>query len=559
MSATSSVRPAHPSLREAVRALPRDDKRILVALLVASLISLLLGVLYALVTVIARSGLIAVPLDIAHKAITLHATVAFYYWLYFAHAGVLLLILRVRTEGVDKFQWRGAFWAGFALMGAGFVLNQVATLRGAAVLYSADVPLSGDFANVAYVYVGYLLFTVGLVLLGLGALRTAIEPKRLARIREWSVTTFGIVMWWSLVIVSGVAALGTYGPALQWSLSGGGAVDFDYTMKWQEMFHIMHYLPIMATVILWYVLTEAVTGVKSIFSPILSKAVFSIYLLIIPPTALYHSFLSPGVSPALKAMAGVLGLLISVPTVLVFLIVVTSLEVSARAEGVRGVFGWLKELPWRNPTFVAVAMAAVAAVAGGALSNVLLQEGFAGRISDTFFVPAYFHFFTVGMVTLTLLGGFAYLLPPLVGARLRHARALVIIPYLLVAGVYLFGTAGVAAGYLGVPRRTFQLEYAVEVSPLWVPLMGLVGVGGIIMSAALLWYLAALCSTLVRRPLAEGTEGVLEDPLPTPRLVRPGDHPAWGALIATGILLIAMLALTYLTFRLMTRPPGGGG
>lgn len=49
-----------------------------------------------------------------------------------------------------------------------------------------------------------------------------------------------------------------------------------YSMAWSVLFHNMHYLPLMATVTLWYVLVENVTGVKSDFGQQFSKVAFSI-------------------------------------------------------------------------------------------------------------------------------------------------------------------------------------------------------------------------------------------------------------------------------------------
>ncbi|NIP74208.1 MAG: cytochrome C oxidase subunit I, partial [Gammaproteobacteria bacterium] len=103
---------------------------------------------------------------------------------------------------------------------------------------------------------------------------------------------------------------------------------------------------------------------------------------------------------------------------LVFLIIVASLESHARAQGGRGLFGWLRMLPWGNPAMAAMGMAVVNLALGGALSFVLIQEKLAPLLSDTFFVPAYFHFLTLGTVTLTLIAVLLYVVPGLTGRPL---------------------------------------------------------------------------------------------------------------------------------------------
>ncbi len=541
-------------LREGTRALERQDRRILATLFTLSLAAFALGVIYALITVLGRAGFFAESIPTLHKALTLHGTTAFYYWLYFVQAALLLLLIPVFSDGVNRFHWRPALWIGTALMGAGFLINQYASLFGASVLYGASAPLSGQFPNAKAVYVGYMLLTTGLVLLALAAIRTALEAKRGGR--EWSSITFAAVMWWGLVLVTALAASNAYLPTLGWLISGG-AMSFNYEMKWHVMFHNMHYLPLMSTVLMWYVLAEATTGVKSIYSERLSKSIFAIYLITIPPTSLYHAFLSPGIPEILKVIASILGLLISVPTIMVFLLIVTSLETGARAHGAQGWLGWMRALPWRNPAFSAMAMAMLCAAAGGALSNVLLQHGFANRISDTFFVPAYFHFFTVGTVSLTFLGALACVLPAMkIHGRLWRPNVLVRLPHVLAFGVYLFGSAGVAAGYLGAPRRTFELDYAGAASPMWETLMILVGVGGVIMAAVLLIYAYGLIRTAFTFPSA--SRPIEELPQPDFRSPEARQYPAWSGLFAMGLLLGAMMILTTLTFRLMTSIGGGG-
>lgn len=101
-----------------------------------------------------------------------------------------------------------------------------------------------------------------------------------------------------------------------------------------------------------------------------------------------------------------LSLFISVPTIAVFLVIMSSLEAHARACGAGGLFGWLRMLPWQVPAMTAIGMAVVNLALGGIFAFVLIRERLAPLLSDTLFVPAYFHFLTIGIVTLTLLAAF---------------------------------------------------------------------------------------------------------------------------------------------------------
>jgi cytochrome c oxidase subunit 1 len=207
----------------------------------------------------------------------------------------------------------------------------------------------------------------------------------------------------------------------------------------------------------------------------------------------------------------------------------------------------------------AMGFAVVNLALGGALSFVLIQEKLAPLLSDTFFVPGYFHFLTVGTVTLTFLAAFAYVLPALTGRPLWRPQVLRWMPHLASAGLLLFGGAGVAAGYLGVPRRVLEISYDGAAPAAWTTLMSIVGVGGALMSAALVVYVYAFVRTImparramVGRPLTEVRWGG----------VAIDGGRAWTGPLAVVVLLGLTVVFTGLAFEVMRALPlaatGGG-
>ncbi len=305
------------------------------------------------------------------------------------------------------------------------------------------------------------------------------------------------------MLVSAIGGVNAFLQPMLWSFGWSEGVS-GYTMSWHVLFHNMHYLPLMATVVLWYVLIQNITGVTSIFGPTFSKVVFSLYLIFVPPTSLYHMFLEPDLDEAVRIVGSILSLFISVPTVLVFIVIVASLETHARAQSARGLFGWMRLLPWGNPVMSAMGMATLNLALGGVFSLVLIQEKFAVLLSDTFFVPGYFHFLTVGTVSLTFIAMLIYVIPALTAHRCWRPAVLARLPYFLTTGLALFGIGGIWAGYHGVPRRIFDLNYHVDV-PLehvdapfvWGTLMGVIGAGSLLMAVTLSIYLYALIRMLV--------------------------------------------------------------
>ena len=361
-------------------------------------------------------------------------------------------------------------------------------------------------------------------------------------------------------MVSAIAGANAFLPPMLWTFGLREAVS-GYTMSWSVLFHNVHYLPLMATMVLWYVLMENVTGVKSIFGPNFSKIVFALYLIFVPPTSLYHMFLEPDLAEAVRVVGSLLSLFIAVPTVLVFLVIIASLETHARAQGARGLFGWMKALPWDNPAMAAVGMATVNLALGGVFSLVLIQEKLAILLSDTFFVPGYFHFLTVGAVSLTFIATLIYVIPALTAHQCWRPNILAKLPYVLTIGLVLFGTGGIWAGFHGVPRRIFDLSYHVD-DPLehidapfvWGTLMGVIGAGSLLMTIVLVIYAYALVRMLISACREVGV------PWENLRVVSWGGSDiegqrAWVGPLSVCALVAGMFFFTALSFEILEGVP----
>jgi cytochrome c oxidase subunit 1 len=465
-----------------------------------------------------------------------------------------MILVTVYTDGAERLAWRPAAWTGLAFMVAGFAFSELMPALGAIVLYDGNPELvQFEPIKAGFFYLGYILLAVGLFLVALASIATALRPKFAGKIDSWSAISFAAVAWAGLLMVSAVAAINAFLPAMLWTFGLGPPVP-DYAMGWNILFHNVHYLPLMATVVIWYVLVEVLAGVKSIFGQRFSKIVFASYLIFVPPTSLYHMFLEPNLADTVKVVGSLLSLFIGVPTVLVFLIIVVSLEAHARARGGRGLFGWLRLLPWHNPAMAAVGMAVVNLALGGAFSFVLIQEQLAPLLSDTFFVPAYFHFLTLGTVTLTFIAAMLYVVPGLTGHRLWRASLLAKLPYVITFGLVIFGFAGLMAGYMGVPRRVFDVAYEGNAPALWGYLMVVVGVGAVFMAVGLAGYVYGLARMLFGQV---GGSGAAAAALP---VVSWGGtviarQAAWVGPLSVLILVGAMYVFTILGFELMQRLP----
>lgn len=547
--------------------LPASDRALLLVLAAAALVALLLGLGFGLATGLARGGFLAAFLgglddETGYRLMTLHGTDAFFYWLSLAQAFLLLVLVLGGSAGSRRLTARPAAWTGAVAMIAGFVLSQWGAWAGAPLLYDAPPELAMDPTPAfAAIHGGYLLLAAGSALLAGAAIATALAAKRKAG-GEWSSIAFAAVAWAGLLLVSAVAAFNAFGPALLWAL-GFGSLPPDYSTAWHLLFHNMHYLPLLATVVVWYALVQELTGVHSIFGAAFSKVAFAAYLVFVPPTSLYHMFLEPDLPETVRTLGSLLSLFIGVPTVLVFLVLTASLEVRARELGARGLFGWIGRLPWRHPAMAAIGAAVVNLALGGAFSFVLIQEKLAPLLSDTFMVPGYFHFLTLGTVTLTFLAGFSVALPALTGRALRAPAWLVRLSWLATAGLLVFGAAGIAAGYRGVPRRAISVAYEGLAPPAWSALMAWVGVGAGIMGVAMIAYVAIVAASLIGRARADAPVAATAWSNHEPGAAAALPARAWTGPLAVFVLIAAMGAFTALAFNTLAGLPvavsGGGG
>lgn len=540
----------------AVGALPRGDRALIAALIATALGTLALGVLLGLGTALARAGLLPLDPETGYRLLTGHGVLAFFDWLYLGQGALLLVLAATQARPRPALALARLGWLGFALIAAGLAASLVGAWSGPPLLYDGTPELARlEPAAAAPFYLGYLLLALGLAAIALTAIATALAGRRETGGAEWSALGFGSIAWAGLLLVTALAMLAVFAPAASWSL-GLAAEPADHQTRWHLLFHNLHYLPLMGTVLVWYALVRDLAGVASVFGGRFSKLVFSLYLLFVPPTSLYHMFLEPDLAPAVRVLGSILSLFVGVPTIAVFLILAISLEVHARAQGAKGLFGWLRVLPWREPAMSALAMAVVNLALGGTLAFVLIQEQLAPLLSDTFFVPGYFHLLTIGTVSLTLLGAFAYILPALAGGVARPSALLRRLPYLISPALWVFAFAGVAAGLQGLPRRVIDAGYDGAAPAGWAVSMTAVALAGLAMAAGLLAYVVGLAAAWRRgteRAEAPGSLAAGRGTIAGSGAV--SGVSAWTGPAAVLLLLLAMYAATAVAFELMQALP----
>jgi cytochrome c oxidase subunit 1 len=549
-----------PTYTERLAALPATDRLLIQSMAAVALLALLLGILAGVATALVRGGFLHVDLADGYRFLTVHGVSIFFYWLFITQTA-LLLGLAACEQGTGL-AWRRLAWLAFALMLVGLGLSMVGSVAGTPLLYNGSPELVRDNPRELLLFnLGYSLLGMGLLVLPASAIVTLLRPRWAGQQATLSAVGFALFTWAGFLVVTGFAALYTFVPGVLWAL-GVGPFPVSHGTRWHIVFHNMHYLPLMATVILWYVLMQVLTGVKSVFGECFSKIVFSMYLVFVPPTSLYHMFLEPDLPKVVQVAGSMLSLFVSVPTLTAFLIIVASLEVHARAQGGRGLFGWISLLPWRHPAMSAMGVAVLSMALGLVFAFVLIQGQLAPLLSDTFFVPGYFHFFTLGTVSITLLAALAVVLPALGGRALWHPEILRWMPWVALLGLLVFGATGITAGYLGVPRRVMDVSYQQQAPAIWQTLMVAVALSGSLMATALLVFAGGIAASLLperqRHRSAPGLSVSWGDS------VLQASTSAWVGPVSILLIVAAMYVFSAAGFELMQALPitalsGGGG
>jgi cytochrome c oxidase subunit 1 len=539
--------------------LPGADRQLLQGMAAVALLALFIGVLAGVATALVRGGLVSVGIADGYRFLTVHGVGIFFYWLFTTQTALLLGL--AACEHGKGLAWRPLAGLTFGLMLLGLVLSMVGSVSGTPLLYNGSPELVRDNPrDLLQFNLGYSLLGLGLMLMPVSAIVTLLRPHWQGHQDKLSSVGFALFAWAGFLVVTGFAALYTFVPGVLWAL-GVGPFPLSHGTRWHIVFHNMHYLPLMATVILWYVLVQVLTGVKSVFGERFSKIVFSMYLVFVPPTSLYHMFLEPDLPKVVQVAGSMLSLFVSVPTLTAFLIIVALLEVHARSHGGRGLFGWIRLLPWRNPAMSAIGVSVLSMAFGLVFAFVLIQGQLAPLLSDTFFVPGYFHFFTVGTVSMTLLAALSMVLPALGGRPLWKPHVLRWMPWLALAGLLVFGAAGITAGYMGVPRRVMDVSYQQQAPALWHSLMLAVALGGSVMAAALLVFASGIAASLL--PKRQSGDSVSEMVVAWGGTAVKAGSKAWVGPVSILAIVAAMYAFSAVGFELMQSLPisasGGGG
>ncbi|MFW2334436.1 b(o/a)3-type cytochrome-c oxidase subunit 1 [Ilumatobacter sp.] len=427
--------------------------------------------------------------------------------------------------------------AGFITMIIGLLMAAVPMLLDqATVLYTFYPPLEASWAF----YMGLTLVVVGSWIEGVGFYLTLRAWRQDNRgVRSPFIALGGVInaaMWQIATLGVAVEMLTMLIP---WSLglTDGTDPSLARTYFWFTG-HPLVYFWLLPAYVSWYGMLPKQAGGK-LFSDSLARLAFWMFLIVSVPVGFHHQFVDPGVPQIWKWIHAALTYSVFFPSMITAFTVIASLEYAARQRGGSGLIGWVRALPWNDPSVTTQLLAGILFMFGGigGLTNASYNINLV--IHNTAWVPGHFHLTVATAVTLSFIGITYWMVPHLTGKQLWGRRTALVQAWTWFVGMVIFSNAMHMLGLLGAPRRT-PLGEAPYVPDEWNGHLLRVSIGGTILLVSVILYLLVMYKT-VRGPKA-AAEDVPEVPI-AESLRHPQLTPVWldrfkPWLIAAAVLLV---------------------
>lgn len=515
----------------------RSDGKLVLAHVLFAFAALLVGGIAGMLQGMVRGGTITLPANIGYyELLTAHGVLmALIFTTYFI-VGFLYSGVSHTLGGKLLPAARKLGWAGYLLMSTGTVIGVVVILLGkATVLYTFYAPMKAS----PWFYIALALVVIGSWLSGFGIFyqyskwkkgnRGTISPlfayMSVVTMLLWQVATIGVAIE---VVVQ----------LIPWSFGWVDTVNvvLSRTLFWY-FGHPLVYFWLLPAYICWYVVIPKIIGGK-IFSDSLARLSFILFLLFSIPVGFHHQLMEPGISSFWKFLQVVLTFMVIIPSLMTAFSIFATFEMNGRAKGAKGLFGWVKVLPWKDVRFFAPFMGMLIFIPAGAGGIINASNQMNAVVHNTLWVTGHFHLTVATSVALTFFGIVYWLIPAVTGRKLtpRLNRAGIIQTLIWCVGMFIMSGSMHTVGLLGSPRRTAYTTYDDHPTALlWMPYHVAMAVGGIILFVGVILIVCNVIA-LLRAPKGE-TEypiGEVSDASETtPRFLE-----RWGLWLGIAVALI---------------------
>ncbi len=473
-----------------------------------------------------------------YQGLTAHGVAnALFFTFAFSNAFLPLITSRALARPLKMPLLHASLWT---LVAANALVIFAVTTNRASVLYTSYAPLQAHWTY----YLGLVLLVVSSYVAAahlfvlLAGWRRENPGRRIPLLAFICVATYA--MW---LLASLGVAVSFIGFLLPWSLGILERTDplLNRTLFWFTG-HAIVYVWLLPAYISWYALIPRQVGGKLVSDP-LTRLVFIMFLLLSVPTGFHHQYTDPGISTQMKAFHALLTFGVFYPSLATAFSVVASLEIGGRARGGRGLLGWIRTLPWGDPSVAAQLLAMFTFVFGGITGLINASYTVNQVVHNTAWIPGHFHMTVGSAVALTLMGVAYWLIPYLTDRALWGRKWAVAQTWLYAVGVLILARGLISGGLEGMPRRTFLVEATYDKEP-WALAGALTAIGGTLMTAGALLFFVVVLMTIWR-----GERGAGPRDIPFAEALLPATDRGWDVkLDRIGWWLVAAVVLVLIAY-----------
>ena len=532
----------------------KQDSTLALTFFVVSFIALLIGGILGLLQGLERAGVMTMPTWFDYyQTLTAHGFI-----LIVVFTGAFLIgylyggVSHVLGGLLPKVRKMG--WTSFGLITFGTVLTTSQVVIGeASVLYTFYPPMAASPA-----------FYIGLVFIVLGLWTAAFGI--FINVAHWRKNHKGQHIPLFAYFATGIFILlfgGTIGVTVEvfmlipWALGWTETINvmLSRTLFW-SFGHTLVNVWYLTAVSAWYVAVPKIIGGRQ-FSDTLARMVVFLLVIMNIPGGFHHQIVDPGFTEGLKYMHVFMSLAIGFPSLMTAFAMFATFERTGRKKGAKGLFGWVKMLPWKDVRFLAPFIAMVAFIPGGAGGIAQTNFQLNQVVHNTLFITGHFHI-TVGVSVALTFFGIAYWLVPHLSKRVMTSamnKLAIIQVALWVVGMLIMSGAMHTVGLFGAPRRTAFTDYFDSLQAAgWNPYYMLIAIGGtlLIISVCLVVYI--VFHLMFKAPNGE-TEfpiaEVEEDAPATPKWTE-----RWSLWILIMVIVVSMGYVIPLVDLIVNAPPG---
>jgi len=480
------------------------DSRLALWHILIAYVALTLGGVAGILQGLVRGGMIELPYGIGYyQLLTAHGVLMALVFTTFFIIGFLYAGM-VRTTGPLLSTVNRIGWIGFLMMTVGTVLGVIMVLLNkATVLYTFYAPMKAS----PWFYIALVLIVVG---------SWCAFVAILSQLRYWKRTHKGklsplfafmaastMILWFVATLGVAVSVLLQFIP---WSF---GWVDTINVLISRTLFwyfgHPLVYFWLLPAYACWYVIIPKIIGGK-IFSDSMARLSFMLFLLFSIPVGFHHQLMEPGISPTWKYVQVVLTFLVVIPSLMTAFSMFASFELYGRSKGARGLFGWVKKLPYGDARFLLPFVGMLIFIPAGTGGIINASNQMNAVVHNTLWVTGHFHITVASTVAMTFFGITYWLIPHLTGRtytkKLNRMGILLTITWTF--GMALMSGAMHIVGLFGAPRRTAYTTYGDHPTALsWLTYEAVMAIGGVILFIGIIILIISIFMML-RAP--KGTE-----------------------------------------------------